>query len=80
MPPRSPDPQDELLQFDVLAGGGRMGAIMRVHDWANSPLGLPSGWPQPRKTLVGLLLGADQPMFVGWGCPRASEKPASVSV
>jgi PAS domain S-box-containing protein len=55
------------LQFDVLTGGGRMGAAMRAYDWANSSLGIPDQWPQPLKTLVGVLLAADQPMFIGWG-------------
>jgi PAS domain S-box-containing protein len=44
-----------------------MGATMRAHDWAHSPLGVPDQWPQPLKTLVGVLLAADQPMFIGWG-------------
>jgi PAS domain S-box-containing protein len=44
-----------------------MGAAMRAHNWASSPLGLPDRWPQPLKTLVGVLLAADQPMFIGWG-------------
>lgn len=44
-----------------------MGAAMRAHDWANSPLGVPDSWPQPLKTLVGLILAANQPMFIGWG-------------
>ena len=55
------------MTFDVLAGGGRMGAAMRAFDWAGSPLGEPRAWPQPLKTLVALMLAADQPMFVGWG-------------
>ena len=55
------------LTSDVFAGGGRMGAAMRAYDWGSSPLGAPEGWPQPLKTLVGLLLAADQPMFIGWG-------------
>lgn len=55
------------MQFDVLTGGGRMGAAMRAYDWANSPLGVPDQWPQSLKTLVGVLLAADQPMFIGWG-------------
>jgi PAS domain S-box-containing protein len=58
------------LLFDVLRGGGSMGAAMRAHDWADSPLGAPDGWPQPLKTLVGVLLAADQPMFIGWGPQR----------
>ncbi|MDB5688550.1 MAG: sensory box protein, partial [Sphingomonas bacterium] len=44
-----------------------MGAAMRDYPWAASPLGPPDGWPQPLKTLVGVLLAADQPMFIGWG-------------
>jgi len=44
-----------------------MGAAMRAHDWAKSSLGVPDQWPQPLKTLVGVLLAADQPMFIGWG-------------
>ncbi len=44
-----------------------MGAIMRAHDLASSLLGKPEDWPQPLKTLVGVLLAADQPMFIGWG-------------
>lgn len=50
-----------------LAGGGEMGALIRAKDWPTTSLGAPAGWPQPLKTLVGLLLAADQPMFVGWG-------------
>jgi hypothetical protein len=57
----------ESLQFDVLTGGGRMGAAMRAYDWTASALGRPDNWPQPLKTLVGVLLAADQPMFIGWG-------------
>lgn len=55
------------MSFDVLAGGGKMGAAMRAFDWTRSPLGSPNEWPQPLKTLVGVLLSADQPMFVAWG-------------
>jgi PAS domain S-box-containing protein len=47
-----------------------MGAAMRAHDWAASSLGVPDGWPQPLKTLVGVLLAADQPMFIAWGVDR----------
>ncbi|WP_374945008.1 PAS domain-containing protein [Sphingomonas sp.] len=50
-----------------LDGGGAAGALMRAHDWQTTPLGPPEGWPQPLKTLVGVMLAADQPMFVAWG-------------
>ena len=53
-----------------LAGGGATGALIRAHDWAATPLGPPSTWPHPLQTLVGVMLGAEQPMFVAWGPQR----------
>jgi signal transduction histidine kinase len=50
-----------------LAGGGEMGALMRAHDWSNSPLGSPSKWPQSLRSIVGLMLGSNFPMFLAWG-------------
>jgi PAS domain S-box-containing protein len=44
---------------------------MRDHDWGASPLGEPATWPQPLRTLVGVMLGSNQPMFVAWGPERA---------
>lgn len=55
---------------DFVAGGGEMGALIRTFDWLASPLGEPSGWPQPLKTLSGVMLAANQPMFVAWGAER----------
>jgi signal transduction histidine kinase len=51
----------------VLAGGGEMGGLMRGHDWSTSPLGDPAAWPQSLRSVVGLLLGSEFPMFVAWG-------------
>ena len=50
-----------------LQGGGEVGALMRTHDWTRSPLGPPSSWPQPLRSVVGLLLTSKFPMFVAWG-------------
>jgi PAS domain S-box-containing protein len=47
-----------------------MGARMRAHDWAASPLGPPASWPRALQTLVAVLLGSHQPMFVAWGAER----------
>jgi PAS domain S-box-containing protein len=47
-----------------------MGALIRAHGWAATPLGLPDGWPSGLKTLVGVMLGSNQPMFVAWGAGR----------
>ncbi len=56
---------NESLEF--LAGGGKMGALMRSHDWSSSPLGSPETWPQALRSVVGLLLQSQFPMFVAWG-------------
>ncbi len=54
-----------------LTGGGHTGALMRAHNWSATALGEPEAWPQPLKTLVGVMLTANQPMFVAWGPQRA---------
>jgi PAS domain S-box-containing protein len=50
-----------------LSGGGEAGRLIRQHDWTGTTLGAPDLWPQSLKTLVGIMLGAKQPMFVAWG-------------
>ena len=50
--------------------GGRMGALMREHDWSSTPLGAPTSWPGALRTLIGVMLGSKQPMFVAWGAGR----------
>src|SRR3712207_9087919 len=57
-------------RLDFLSGGGEMGALIRAHDWATTPLGPADGWPSALKTLVGVMLGSNQPMFVAWGAGR----------
>jgi PAS domain S-box-containing protein len=52
---------------DLFTDGGRVGELMRSHDWSQSPLGPPSGWPQSLRSVVGLLLRSRFPMFVAWG-------------
>ncbi len=50
--------------ISFLQGGGETGALMRAHDWSSSLLGDPSGWPHSLRTLIEVILGADQPMGV----------------
>jgi PAS domain S-box-containing protein len=50
-----------------LSGGGQMGALMRTHDWTQTPLGAPEGWPQPLRTALRLLLNTGHPMYIWWG-------------
>ena len=44
-----------------------MGVAIRTHDWTSTPIGSPEAWPTALKTLVGVMLGANQPMFLAWG-------------
>ena len=53
-----------------LTGGGRMGDRIRAFDWRATPLGAPERWPISLQTLMGVLLAAEQPMFVAWGPER----------
>ncbi len=50
-----------------LAGGGEMGALVRAHNWAATPLGPPESWPQSLRTTVRLMLNTRHPMFIWWG-------------
>ena len=54
-----------MLSF--LSGGGETGGLLRHHPWSVTRLGEPEGWPLSLKALVGVMLGAKQPMFVCWG-------------
>jgi len=54
-----------------LSGGGEMGALMRAHDWSDSSLGPPAGWPQALRTAVRLLLNTGHPMYIWWGSELA---------
>jgi signal transduction histidine kinase len=51
----------------VLAGGGEMGALMRSIDWASTPLGPVSAWPQSLRTTVSTCLHSRFPILVWWG-------------
>jgi PAS domain S-box-containing protein len=57
-------------EASFLAGGAEMGARIRAHDWRAAPIGSPHTWPQPLKTLVAVMLGSTQPMFMAWGDQR----------
>lgn len=58
-------PSDSDIRF--LSGGGELGALIRAHDWASSPLGPPENWPRGLKTTIRLMLSSGHPMFIWWG-------------
>ena len=56
-----------MARLGFLDGGGRMGALMREHDWSRSPLGDPASWPDALKTAVATCLSSRFPMVIWWG-------------
>ena len=52
---------------DFLAGGGELGGLMRGHNWNETPLGPPGGWPLSLKLAVRIMLTSLQPIWIGWG-------------
>ncbi|WP_333574012.1 PAS domain-containing protein [Sphingomonas sp.] len=63
------------LEFDpafdpataFLTGGGEMGALMRSHDWAATPLGPPADWPLSLKAVLSACLNSPLLGTVLWG-------------
>jgi len=51
----------------ILAGGGEMGARMRVFDWESSLLGAVSDWPKSLCTAVSIALNSQFPTIIFWG-------------
>ncbi len=50
-----------------LTGGGELGAMVRDHDWAATPLGPPEQWPTALRLASSLCLGSRFPMLLSWG-------------
>ncbi len=47
-----------------------MPALIRAHDWSKTSLGDIGQWPVALRTMVQLMLGSNQPMFLAWGSDR----------
>jgi PAS domain S-box-containing protein len=47
-----------------------MRALIRAHAWNKTSLGPIEAWPHTLKTLAGLMLSSDQPMYIVWGDDR----------
>ncbi len=58
------------VEHDIFVGGGETGARMRGLEWSATAIGEPARWHPSLRTLVGIVLGASQPMFVAWGASR----------
>ena len=44
-----------------------MRALLRQHDWRQSPLGWPNEWPASLRLVLSLVLDSKFPMFIAWG-------------
>ena len=60
----SRSPASDSLGF--LAGGGEMGALIRAHDWSETPLGPPETWPASLVTALRIMLDSGYPMYIAW--------------
>jgi formate hydrogenlyase transcriptional activator len=58
-----------MRETDFLAGGGELGERIRHHDWAATPLGPLSDWPQPLRAAVSLCVRSQFPIIIHWGWP-----------
>jgi PAS domain S-box-containing protein len=56
-----------LKVLSFLSGDGEMAGLIRIHDWTQSSLGAPAGWPASLKTLVDVMLHGNQPTHIVWG-------------
>jgi PAS domain S-box-containing protein len=50
-----------------LAGGGKMGELMRAKDWSKTLLGNPETWPQSLRTMTAVMLNNPFAMYIVWG-------------
>ncbi|WP_207492387.1 PAS domain S-box protein [Aridibaculum aurantiacum] len=50
-----------------LSSGGEMGKLVRNNDWSTTAIGTPDTWPQSLRSIVGIILNSQFPMFVWWG-------------
>ncbi|MTE25945.1 PAS domain S-box protein [Winogradskyella ouciana] len=58
---------EQNLSHTFLRGGGEMGELIRNKDWSKTELGDPAKWPQPLKTMVGVMLENPFAMYIAWG-------------
>ena len=58
----------------LFVGGGELGALLRSHDWSQTPLGAVGTWPEDLKTAVQIFLTElDQTKSPGEPEPNAQE-------
>jgi signal transduction histidine kinase len=51
----------------LLGSSGAVRAGYHLHDWSESPLGPPEGWPATLRHAASLILESEFPMYLAWG-------------
>ena len=69
-PPNSLSVEGARDLSDWPHGGGEMGARIRAFDWSTVGWSQPEAWPLALRSVVDIMLGSRQPMFVVWGFER----------
>ncbi|WP_420142133.1 PAS domain-containing protein, partial [Sphingomonas sp.] len=59
--------KESAADLAFLTGGGKLGALIRAHDWSATSLGPIARWPQSLKTTVSLMLLSAVPIVLLWG-------------
>src|SRR4026208_2435861 len=54
-------------EAEIFPGASDMAALMRSHDWGQTPFGPPETWPQSLRTAVSTILESTFAMVVAWG-------------
>lgn len=60
----------QRLQSKWPPGEGEMARLIRSHDWEQTPLGVPEGWPERLRTAIEIMLESAFPTFIWWGTHR----------
>ena len=54
-------------EIAFLYDGGEMGRLIADHDWAATPIGPISGWPQSLRAIVAFMIHSPVPLVLLWG-------------
>ena len=60
-------PDSNAADFSFLEDGGRLGQLIRSHDWTSSPIGSPRDWPQSLRSALSICLNSSFPTAIYWG-------------
>ncbi|WP_243371470.1 PAS domain-containing sensor histidine kinase [Microvirga solisilvae] len=52
------------------SAGEKAPLVTEAYSWGRMPIGAPEAWPQYLRTLVTVMFGSRQPMFILWGADR----------